>query len=60
MADPTSHANAYDAGHAAGRRDQAAGRRSAELALESWLHEFSLNNDFSDSFTAGYEAGRTK
>jgi hypothetical protein len=56
----TSHANAYDAGHAAGRRDRAAGRRIAELALENWLYEFPLNNDFSDSFTAGYEAGRNK
>ena len=56
---PTAHANAYDAGQAAGRRDKAAGRHSNDLALESWLYQNPSNAEYSDSFRSGYTAGHS-
>lgn len=55
---PALHACAYDAGHDAGQRDQASGRHSAALALESWLHQNPSNANYATSFLSGYEAGR--
>lgn len=61
LAAPALHAAAYDAGHAAGRRDREAGRRSADLALESWLHQGGAHrNDYADSFRSGYMAGHDR
>ena len=54
---PTLHAAAYDAGQVVGRLDKAAGSVSADLAMELWLHQNPSNNAYSDSFSAGYQAG---